>query len=624
MMPTIGQRLKTEREEQRLTLEKVFEATRIRMQYLEALEADDLSVMPSPVQARGYLRNYAEFLGFDADQMLNELRALSTLPPSGPVMGPADGLLPDPQPDAIEVQPSPALPPAAPKMEESHPLAEERVAPFPPEYDGLPVSDASNASDPPQSKTARRKKRNGAAEPLSQISAEPVIRRRGRKRVEPEMVQVIPPPDAPARVENTSPAAETRPQTDPALQREQLASTESISETIAGEPLDSAADALQPDPGDTLWQAWLNRLGSVLAGQMKRRTLVPKESAAPENEVISGSTQPATSAEIASHDLPLESWNSIFKEIGRELHSRRELLSLHFDEVERSTHVKAHYLDALERGALDELPSTVQTRGMLSNYATFLDMDVDALLLRFADALQARHRERNPQKPPRKPGQPIIANMPPVRSFIAGDMIFGVGMAVLLVGFAIWGVSRVMTIQSQQEEVVQPTAPSISDVLLASPDPALFTATPTFLPVEAFPGEPTVTLEIPTQNVNADVQLNLVAVERTYMRVTVDGEVAFDGRVVPGNAYPFEAETQIEVLVGSGAAIRTVYNGRDLGLMGTFGQVVNNIYSATEVITPTAAASPTPIITLTSTGTPPGTSTPPATDTPVPSSTAVP
>ncbi len=146
-----------------------------------------------------------------------------------------------------------------------------------------------------------------------------------------------------------------------------------------------------------------------------------------------------------------ESSTQIFIEIGRELRERRELLSLHLDEVERNTHVKAHYLDALERGAMDDLPSTVQTRGMLSNYATFLDLDVDTLLLRFADALQARYRERNPQKPPgRKPGQPIVANMPPIRSFIAGDLIFGVGVVLLLVGFAIWGVSRVMTIQSQQ------------------------------------------------------------------------------------------------------------------------------------------------------------------------------
>ena len=306
-----------------------------------------------------------------------------------------------------------------------------------------------------------------------------------------------------------------------------------------------------------------------------------------------------------------------------ELRQRRELLSLHFDEVERNTHVKAHYLEALERGALDELPSTVQTRGMLSNYATFLDLDVDALLLRFADALQARYRERNPQKPRRKPGQPILANIPPVRTFIAGDMIFGVGMAVLLVGFAIWGVNWVMTIQSQQE--VEPTSPSISEVLLSYPNPSSFTSTPTFLPaVESFPGEATVTVEIPTQNVNAEVQLNLVAVERTYLRVIVDGEVAFNGRVVTGNAYPFEAENQIEVLAGSGAAIRVVYNGRDLGLMGTFGQVVNNIYLGNEIITPTALPSLTPTITPTPTRTASPTATPGFTETPAPSATAVP
>jgi cytoskeletal protein RodZ len=353
---------------------------------------------------------------------------------------------------------------------------------------------------------------------------------------------------------------------------------------------------------------------------MKRRTLTPTEAPIIENELIASPVEPEI--EEPAQNLPQENSLEILKNIGKDLRERRELLSLHFDEVEHNTHVKAHYLDALERGALDDLPSTVQTRGMLSNYATFLDMDVDALLLRFADALQARHRERNPHKSSRKPGQPIIVNMPPVRTFIAGDMIFGVSVAILLVGFAIWGVSRVMAIQSQRD--VKPTAPSISEVLLASPGPSLFTVTPTFLPVESIPGEATVTVEIPTQNANAQVQLNLVAVERTYMRVVVDGKIEFDGRVVPGNAYPYEAENQIEVLVGSGAAIRIVYNGRDLGLMGTFGQVVNNIYLGTEIITPTALPTTTATITLTPTKTSVPTATSKFTSTPAPSATPVP
>src|ERR1044071_3268766 len=89
MTQTIGQRLKIEREERRLTLDKVFEATRIRVPYLQALEADDLSMLPSPVQARGYLRNYAEFLGLDFDAILKEMQAMNAQP-IGKVIGPAD------------------------------------------------------------------------------------------------------------------------------------------------------------------------------------------------------------------------------------------------------------------------------------------------------------------------------------------------------------------------------------------------------------------------------------------------------------------------------------------------------------------------------------------------------
>jgi cytoskeletal protein RodZ len=601
MTQTIGQRLKAEREEQRLTLEKVFQATRIRVPYLQALEDDDLSRMPSPVQARGYLRNYAEYLGFDVEQLLRELQEMNDQPAPVKVIGPADIPSPPSIPETnLVVDPGPAI--QIPPLN----AVQEPIIPIKP-------------------KSGCRKKADGLASLPQPAAAEPPTRRRGRKKAEPEVLPVLEPsPNLQNRVEETSIPTEPVPLPE---QVEDVAASSAppIQAEAEATPMEAVREqndeSIPVDVSDSLWQTWLSRVSSILAARAKRRTLIPNESTVV--EPAPDVALPDVAPEVEPDALAFENSKQILKEIGRELRLRRELLSLHFDEVERNTHVKAHYLDALERGALDELPSTVQTRGMLSNYATFLDLDVDVLLLRFADALQARHRERNPHKPARKPGQPIVANLPPVRTFIAGDMIFGVGMAVLLVGFAIWGVSRVMAIQSQQE--VNPTSPSISDVLLSYPNQALSTPTVTFLPaVEAFPGEPTVTVEIPTQNVNAEVQLNLVAVERTYMRVIVDGEVAFDGRVVPGNAYPFEAEGQIEVLVGSGAAIRIVYNGRDLGLMGTFGQVVNNIYLGTEIITPTAQPSVTPTITSTPTNTASPTATPRFTSTPVPSATAVP
>lgn len=549
-MQTIGQRLKAAREEKQLTLDRIFEATRIRVNYLRALEDDDLSVMPSPVQARGYLRNYAEYLGLDIDRLLEEMR--SSQQTAGEIIGPAD--LAD-QP-AIE-SPQEAV------------TAPDETPPSPPTVDSVRETESQPEPTPAKPK------------------------RRGRKKAEAEPSPVIEP--TPEEI------AEPVPQPEPLA-----------AEIVESQPEEPS----QPDAGDTLWQTWLNRLDAVInrkAGTKDDAIAESSEAAAPPEP--SQSETDAAQPEASGVEQPQRS-DEIFKEIGAKLRERRETLSLHLEEVERNTRVKAHYLEALERGDMKSLPSTVQTRGMLSNYASFLDMDVDAILLRFADALQARHREKNPQRPARKRGGPILANIPVLQNFIVGDMIFGIGIAVLLVGFIIWGINRVLTLQSLEE--IQPTAPSISDVLLASPDPSLFTATVTLLPVESFEEEATPTIIVPTLNVNVSVQVNLVALERTYVRVIADGEVAFEGRVIPGNAYLFEAEDQVEVLAGSGAAIRIAYNGRDLGLMGTFGQIVHNIYRAEEVVTPTPLATATPTNTLPSSPTPSPTNTPTPSRTPTP------
>ncbi len=594
MTTTIGQRLKAAREEQRLTLDKVFESTRIRIQYLKALEEDDLSVMPSPVQARGYLRNYAEFLGLDVGRLLEELRESSTQKPSEVVIGPAD--IPQ-EPVGLTPEPLAAV--------ADSPVIEETPSPI-------------------KLKAARRKKVDS---PPADGPATPP-KRRGRKKASPEPEIVAEP--QPAAIEEMVvpiPSVVEDAVIEQPVIEEPAPVPQELSEPLPEEAPQPIEVAPEPDINDSNWQRWLNRLGAVLAARNRRPTLTVNETPAP---AVPLPVENAPSEPPSPEPVPVpegaESSTQIFIEVGRELRERRELLSLHLDEVERNTHVKAHYLDALERGAIDDLPSTVQTRGMLSNYATFLDLDVDTLLLRFADALQARYRERNPQKPPgRKPGQPIVANLPPMRSFIAGDLVFGVGVVLLLVGFAIWGVSRVMTLQSQQN--VNATAPSISEILLASPEAPDATSTPTPDTIQSFPGQPTITVVIPTLSGDVNVQVNLVAAERTYMRVTVEGEVAFEGRVVPGTAYPFEAQNQVEVLVGNGAAIRIFYNGRDLVQLGSFGQVDSNIYRADEVVTPTGLPTMTPTITLTPTRTPVPSATSRFTTTPVtpaPSNTAAP
>ncbi len=72
MPETVGQRLRTARESQKLTLEKAAAATRLRVHHLQALENDDYSIMASAAQGRGFLRLYADHLGLNFEQMIKE------------------------------------------------------------------------------------------------------------------------------------------------------------------------------------------------------------------------------------------------------------------------------------------------------------------------------------------------------------------------------------------------------------------------------------------------------------------------------------------------------------------------------------------------------------------------
>lgn len=85
MNESTGAALRHAREQRPLTLQQVSEKTRIRSHYLQALENDDLTAMPSAAQARGFLRIYADFLGLEIGQLVAPAPAASgaaTLPSS--------------------------------------------------------------------------------------------------------------------------------------------------------------------------------------------------------------------------------------------------------------------------------------------------------------------------------------------------------------------------------------------------------------------------------------------------------------------------------------------------------------------------------------------------------------
>ena len=71
---TVGMILKKARQERKESVEKIAGLLRIRARYLTALEEAEYKIFPGQAYALGFLRNYAAYLGLDADKLMNQYR----------------------------------------------------------------------------------------------------------------------------------------------------------------------------------------------------------------------------------------------------------------------------------------------------------------------------------------------------------------------------------------------------------------------------------------------------------------------------------------------------------------------------------------------------------------------
>lgn len=76
--------LRREREARDVTLAEIADVTKISKTYLQALEEERFDVLPAPVFAKGFLREYAKYVGLDPDDVVNSyLTALQDKEPEG-------------------------------------------------------------------------------------------------------------------------------------------------------------------------------------------------------------------------------------------------------------------------------------------------------------------------------------------------------------------------------------------------------------------------------------------------------------------------------------------------------------------------------------------------------------
>ncbi|MCW1968832.1 MAG: helix-turn-helix domain-containing protein [Anaerolineae bacterium] len=79
-MSDLARRLRDGRESLGVSLSQAEYDTKIRRRYIEAIESGDYVLLPDGLSARGYIRNYARYLGIDQNQALLDFEAEVGIP----------------------------------------------------------------------------------------------------------------------------------------------------------------------------------------------------------------------------------------------------------------------------------------------------------------------------------------------------------------------------------------------------------------------------------------------------------------------------------------------------------------------------------------------------------------
>jgi len=75
-MESLGEKLKTTREEKGLTLDQISRETNISIRYLEALETENFAIFPGEPYVIGFIKNYGSYLELDNLKLISLYRAL--------------------------------------------------------------------------------------------------------------------------------------------------------------------------------------------------------------------------------------------------------------------------------------------------------------------------------------------------------------------------------------------------------------------------------------------------------------------------------------------------------------------------------------------------------------------
>ena len=294
-------------------------------------------------------------------------------------------------------------------------------------------------------------------------------------------------------------------------------------------------------------------------------------------------------------------------EVGNRLREAREQQGLSLEQAEETTRIRRVFLEALEEERFDVLPGDVYARGFIRNYAQFLGLDPQELLASFRAA-----RGKAPARyVPRVLDEPLVPG--PGSNRWAG--LFVAFMLLVVVALGAWYIYQRYYVGVDPGSMVVPqlipalgktatgaiatrpvataVAPAPTKVAQPASSPTVQAAhpaptasataettpaaSPTALPSPTptkSPTSPTTPTPPPTPLPSTPIRVEARALETTWLRVYLDGELVLGDFLQEGEYRVWEAEREVSMRIGNAAGLRLTVNGVEVGSLGGAGEVV--------------------------------------------------
>lgn len=232
--------------------------------------------------------------------------------------------------------------------------------------------------------------------------------------------------------------------------------------------------------------------------------------------------------------------------IGELLREVRESMTLSYEEVAKKTLIRANLIRAIETANVEQLPEPVYTRGLIRRYANDLGLDGETLASQYFTPVSQESRRSFWRIP-------ITPQLRPVHLYVTYVALIAIAISVLSYTLKrTVASSQTVTLPVLQGEVAEEaTMPETSAEVTNADTPDA--------PAPVIADEP--------------IRISVEMQDQSWIRVTADQEVAFEGILKAGDVQSWTAKEVLKIRAGNAGAVAVSFNEGDAEVMGKPGVV---------------------------------------------------